>query len=371
MQFLHLVLTCVALASTDDEVTTPQPTAAPSAREVRLNAMSARLEARLAEPYDKERLKFTLEEVSRHLIRLAENYEPEVDFGEQTLLAAELRAYRSWNRPMLNGALTTPIQNFEDPKNPIHTILKYGKALSERGIDLLVVPIPTRLDLYPERLPSIARETAYRGGNRGMARFMLELTRQGVEVVDLYEVFGRNLYSDDPVDDSELYFQREYHWTQRAVELAAGTITAAITDRESFVPGSLKEGTDFLIRKERGPWDIITASGIESVELLFRNVEKQDGSRAFIRDRESDILILGDSFTVLFRDHNSDLTSQIFARLKRPLDQIAMSGGGAERVWKTVARRKTKLSGKKLVVWQFTSRNLTDGSFQAVKVFEN
>lgn len=371
MNLLHLALSCFALASADNKVVTPQPTTVLSAKAERLSEMSAKLEARLAAPYDKKRLEFTLEQVDLHLAKLKEEDKIEVDFGEQTLIRPELQAYRSWNLPMLHGTPNTKLHDFEDEDNQIHTIIAYGRALEAHDIDFLVVPIPMRLDLYPERLPNITREDAYRGGNRGMMRFMLELTKQGVEIVDLYGVFQEKLYAENPDDDYELYFQREYHWTQRAVHLASEAMATVISDRESYSPGSLREGVDFLIREEREPWDIISATGKETVELLFRKVEKQDGSRAFAPNRESEILLLGDSFMLLFRERNSDLAGQLSAKLRQPLDRIAMSGGSAKRVWQSVARRRNQLAGKKLVVWNFASRVLTSAALQPVKIFEN
>lgn len=204
-----------------------------------------------------------------------------------------------------------------------------------------------------------------------MMRFMLELTRNGVEVVDLYEAFELHRYSNDPDDDRELYFQREYHWTQRAVELAADTIAPRIRGRASFSPGTLKSGVDWVTRKERGAWNVYSQGGSSTVELLFRRVVKPDGSRALQRDRKSDLLILGDSFMVLFREQNADLASHLFARLERPIDLVAMSGGGGKGVWSTVARRKNNLAGKRLVIWEFTSRELTNPSTKPVKIFEH
>jgi alginate O-acetyltransferase complex protein AlgJ len=37
-------------------------------------------------------------------------------------------------------------------KNPLPVILEFKKVLDEQGVDFLFVPVPTKLEIYPEQL---------------------------------------------------------------------------------------------------------------------------------------------------------------------------------------------------------------------------
>jgi alginate O-acetyltransferase complex protein AlgJ len=55
-----------------------------------------------------------------------------------------------------------------------------------------------------------------------------------------------------------------------------------------------------------------------------------------------------------------------------PMDVVAVMGSGATPARRSLARRKDNLSGKKLVVWCFSSREFTQGQgWELVKVIKD
>jgi len=80
---------------------------------------------------------------------------------------------------------------------------------------------------------------------------------------------------------------------------------------------------------------------------------------------DADVLLLGDSFTRVFSDpdlglgHGAGFAEHVSLALGRPLDVIALAGGGAAGVRSALARRAQGLAGKRLVIWEFTLRELS------------
>lgn len=365
-----LCLSATLVIQDDESLVDNTPTQARSeAKGARLRATASRLEARLARPFNAKRLESALDIAAQQIAEA--NGEVEVQYESSSLLVRELQSFRTWNLPTLGGAVKETPLDFKDPSNPLHIIVQHAAELEAHGIDFLVVPVPTRLDIYSERLPGIASKDAYRGGNRGMMKFLLELTHNGVEIVDLYEAFERDRDAASSDKASELYLAHNSHWTPRASLLAADAIASKIVDRKGYVPGELKLGVDFVVREERRVWGLEQASGEHSLEFLFHRVLRPDGTRAFGADRTSDVLLLGDSFALHYQKEDADLASQLFARLKRPLDLIALRGGALSRTWQAVVRRQDQLAGKRLVVWELTSGALTNPKMSMVRVFED
>ncbi|HIA48872.1 MAG TPA: hypothetical protein EYN96_13105, partial [Candidatus Hydrogenedentes bacterium] len=69
--------------------------------------------------------------------------------------------------------------------DPLAAIVEFRDRLAARGIDLLVVPVPTKAMVYPEEF-SAAYESGHGGlQNRSFGKFMDSLVRNGVHAVDL------------------------------------------------------------------------------------------------------------------------------------------------------------------------------------------
>lgn len=286
---------------------------------------------------------------------------------EDSILRAELLFHLNWNRPGF-GRDEPAATDFEAPDHPIHVIEHYARELEARGIDFLVVPVPSRVATYPERL-RLDLDTSRLVGDRGLATFLLGLTERGVETIDLFRSFEQARYVDDPEDDRELFFHHDHHWTQRGMELAADDIADRVREMEWFEPGPFVEGEHFVRRTEVAGWKLFSKYAPESTPVAFRRVVTPDGERAHPKTKDSPILLLGDSFAAQYKGEACDLASQLFARLGTPIDSITVSAGGSTKVWETLARRDDPFAGKKLVIWVFHSRALGGGKMQVVKVF--
>ena len=94
------------------------------------------------------------------------------------------------------------------------------------------------------------------------------------------------------------------------------------------------------------------------------------------RDERADILLMGDSFSNIYSHaalgwgRSAGLAEQLSLLLSRPLDAIIIDGGGAmagrRQLAGDMARGRDRLAGKRLVIWQFASRELSQGDWSLI-----
>ena len=113
--------------------------------------------------------------------------------------------------------------------------------------------------------------------------------------------------------------------------------------------------------------EIPSSSGLfapESVEIL----QVLRGGEPAVADDLAPILLLGDSFTNIYRRKEMEwgdgagLGEQLMLRLNTGVQVIAINGGGATAVRETLAQKPAALRHKKVVVWACSARDLFDES---------
>ena len=289
-----------------------------------------------------------------------------IDLDGWAVVDLEILHYAHWNDPERFAAEDGAIQT------ALATIRGYDQALDERDVQLVVVLIPARLDTDPSHLPGVNLPPEVQSANPGLVRFLLELNRSGVDALDLGPAFSKALGAKA---EDELYFGYDRHWTPRAVSIAADVVREHIRDVIGLEQGQEKENSDFVVKRERADYLIPPAMPVllpiaeKPLPLRFDRVLKLDGTPALEQDRESPVLVLGDSFTCYYRDEACDFASQLQAGLARKLDTIAMRAAASRTVWKNVRRRKDDLAGKQVVVWLFETSLITANTIKPVTLF--
>ena len=270
-----------------------------------------------------------------------------VELGGWGLSRLELANYLRMSAPDEAGCVLA--EDLQRAGHPVTVLAEHTRALAQRGIRLVVVPIPKRLQVYPDRLPGLAPEEDFAGADVPWERLVLALLEAGVEVIDLLPDFLAARHDDSGQDDPRLYLDYDPHWTPRAAELAAERIAARILE----AAGGATEGPDpeLVVRRERGTFRVVCPlrEGRGDVPVWYRRVLTRDGRPSLAVDPESEILLLGDSYATLYRDEASDLVRLIHARTGLRMDVVRREGG-ADGVWGDLKRRGD-LSGKRLLVW--------------------
>jgi SGNH hydrolase-like domain, acetyltransferase AlgX len=255
-----------------------------------------------------------------------------------------------------------------NPGNPVPAIVDFKNQLSSAGIDLLVVPVPPKVVIYPEKLtpdcpvpPTLP--PAYDSVDRAFCR---ELTAQGVHVLDLGDVFmkARGVSGQAP-----LYCRTDTHWSPSGIEIASREIINAVGN-PPWMQGLKTPGWSTLTFSNSFTGDLAASPNDKaSTETVVLKTLAKPGDlpeQLPSVSRQSPIVLLGDSHNLVFHSGGdmhavgAGLPDLLAEGLGMPVDLVAVRGSGATAARWNLARRHDNLAGKKLVIWCFTARDFTE-----------
>ena len=258
-------------------------------------------------------------------------------------------------------------------RNPLVAMEDFRDRLKERGIALLIVPIPGKPSIYPEKL-----HRGVRGQPVSPTLALLDdLRDRGFQVADLFTPLLKAKAEGAP----QLYLKRDTHWSPQGMDVAAEAVSSRIRsllpdadtaalgpqDSSTFFPrymikdttverwGDIAEMTKVPDRRKIWPNESVTAGRI---------TEAATGA-PYKDDPASSILWLGDSYSRIYQTDapgSAGIIAHVAYKLNKPLASIVNDGGASTVVRQQLARRGELLQGKKLVVWTFVERDLRFGS---------
>jgi len=299
-----------------------------------------------------------------------------------------------------------PAENRTHRESVKRAIVRFRDQLKERGITLVVVPVPGKPSVYPDQVTR--RETGKQQEFQSPTRKLIEaLRREGVRTVDLFETFSsaRAEGSDDKIN-APLYLAQDTHWTPRGAQLAAQVVASQLPDLK-LAPAVRKEFQTQRVSVTR--WgDVLDMMQIPGLREAFPP-EKVECERVLdpvsgplvpaASDRPSTyrfpaqgtpVLVLGDSFCRIYQfpepqslgeppnttaagDKNESGTkrllpgsagfiSHLALALKSPVDAIVSDGGASTDVRRKLSTNPEILEGKKVVIWEFVERDIALGA---------
>jgi alginate O-acetyltransferase complex protein AlgJ len=262
-------------------------------------------------------------------------------------------------------------------QEPIHAdprpaIFAFQKALAERGIRLVLMPMPDKAEVQAQELHG--RQVGVRPQNVDYAAFKAELEQHGVAIFDPRRSLPEHA-------EKPLYLAQDTHYTPAFMERLA-------TDLGRFVSGLgvLGPAQPAPLHTVEQP---VTRVG-DLVDMLKLPEEQhvyapqtvvvhqvQDGTGTpWEADPKGDVLLLGDSFTNIFSMEgmgwgaSAGLGPQLALALGRPLDVIAQNDSGAFATRQALSREleagQDRLAGKCVVIWEFASRELAVGDWKPI-----
>jgi hypothetical protein len=252
-----------------------------------------------------------------------------------------------------------------DGKNPLPIIVEFKRQLEQRGVDFLFVPVPTKLEIYPEKLDPAFGKLAGAIVNPYVRKLLLALSKEGVEVVDLLPAF----LGAKGGPGEALYQHQDTHWTDRGLQLAAEQLSARIQrypwyaelagHRRSFSVretsftrfGDLHSRLPAAEQKKYTPETLVAHQVLASDQQLYSD------------DPDSPILLLGDSFTAVYQlmdVEHAGVSAHVARGVGYPLDLVMSYGGGPNVRQKLLREGWKALDNKRLVIWMMTARDLYD-----------
>ncbi|OGU10765.1 MAG: hypothetical protein A2075_06325 [Geobacteraceae bacterium GWC2_58_44] len=266
------------------------------------------------------------------------------------------------------AAQTTSLAGKPDSRDPLAAIIDFKQQLERAGIELIVVPVPAKAHVYPDKfVAGIAAEQAGSGTRFDPVhqQFLAALEKAGVDYLDLTRLFLDARKGNAP----PVFLQKDTHWSPYGITLVARALKQKIAPRPWF---QALTGQKFTRKNEsiQVKGDLLdeasAAAGLETV-TVSRIVQMLDGRESSpAPDRNSPVVLLGDSHTLIFHSggdmHAKDggLPENLAFELGMNVDLVGVRGSGATPARVELARRRDNMAGKKLAIWCFTVREYTE-----------
>lgn len=249
--------------------------------------------------------------------------------------------------------------------DPLPIIQEYASALKVLGVDLVLVPVPAKASIYPEKLAADLTLT----DALSQKPFLDKIASTGIQVADLETLFRQHRAAHP---DEALYCATDSHWSPRGAELAAQAVAkhlaslAAVSGagKTSFTitaPEALEFHGDLLTDAEK--------ASLPPESLPLRKVSPATAG-------PSPVLVMGDSHCQVFRTGGPMLATDagfidhLAAALSMPIDEVSSQASGADQPRADIARRTVKepdfWSSRKVVIWLFTAREFTQGKWRTI-----
>lgn len=291
--------------------------------------------------------------------------------------------------------------------NPLPAIRQFAADLAARGIDLVLLPIPSKASLFL--------------ANRDFGTLQDQPTRRPIHNVDFPEFLrqfpqqvsspsarGAQEYSASTVsvslvgeldqkfqaaglDGVSCFLKTDTHWTPQGLDVAVRHVAAEIRRQacmQPFIseqrrsPGRWRKRTGELIEKS-GDTAVLLGNlaqlglSLEQVRPI-RIVDRNEHDWA--PDVHSQILVLGDSFLNIYSQEElgwgtaAGFVEQLSFELGCGIDRIAINAGGAlasrQELIRDLQQGRDRLAGKRLVIWEFAERELSFGDWQVLSLPE-
>lgn len=259
-------------------------------------------------------------------------------------------------------------------RNPVPVIAQFKKLLAERGVDLLFVPVPTKEEIYPDKLGTSAEDRRVGARLAGKVvnpferKFLLDLSEKGVEVLDLLPGF-LEARTRDSAGKTPLYQSQDTHWTNHGLELAARAVSTRIkaypwykgiaAHRRNYETKTAPFSRHGDLHSRLPEAD---KARYQPENLVGDQVVSADGT-LYEDDPDSPIVVLGDSFTGVYElmdCEHAGVSAHVAKEIGYPIDLVMSYGGGPNVRQKLLRRGAQALETKKLVIWMMTARDLHD-----------
>ena len=263
----------------------------------------------------------------------------------------------------------------------IETVAEFAEDLAEHGIQLVLLPIPVKPAVHPEGLAAPSRTDTPPWPSeilrvRGYAAWAAAVTARGAIVFDaapvLKEVRQR---------DGRAYLQGDTHWTPDAMDAVAAALATRLRESTLLPPTEASVRpveTSALAASHTGDTAMMLA--LLATHRLRTPEAVEIHPVASARADDAAVVLLGDSFSNIFSlgamgwGTDAGFAERLAYHLAQPVRPFVRNDGGAwasrERFAQAVARGDARLENLRVVVWQFSERELAHGDWRAIPLPE-
>ncbi len=283
-------------------------------------------------------------------------------------LRSELRhlsAKKFWGEEAIKTSRARSRKNAD----PLPAIVDFNNQLKQLGLKLIVVPIPPKAIIYPDMLTDLPLDKNDLPPRLDIQhqKFYSLLRDKGVNVLDLTAELINQRYSDK----GAMYCRQDSHYSGQACQLIARLLAKEIGEIENAVRLELSsQEAKYSINGDL--WNSLQDKDIprESLLLRFIGMPNGQGIEPLAADRESPLLLIGDSHLLAFHAGGdmhaagAGLADQLAYELGLAIDVLAVRGSAATTARISLYRRGKAqvnyLKNKKNIIWCFAAREFTE-----------
>jgi alginate O-acetyltransferase complex protein AlgJ len=271
---------------------------------------------------------------------------------------------------------TNAVAEWEDipQPDPLMAIIDFHQQLAARGIKLLVVPVPVKAEILPDKFSSrypvqqLVRNPSYQ-------HFINQLHEADVWVVDAAKL----IMEYQAENQQPAFLLTDTHWAPSAMQWVSSRLADELRNKlEWWDAGPIGTETEKHSISNRG--DIAAMLDLPSAwnpypdeTVSVERVLRTDGSLWQANDT-AEVLVLGDSFSNIYSlnamgwGESAGFVEHLSHALQRPVDRIVRNDQGAfatrQLLSRELARGHDRLAGKKVVLYQFATRELVFGDWR-------
>ncbi len=260
--------------------------------------------------------------------------------------------------------------------DPVQAVVAFHKQLASRGIQLILMPTPIKAGLHPEYFSSGSYHLPLQ--NKSWNNFLKQIEQAGISLFDPASVLVKMKEQEQTL----VYLETDTHWRPDAMEAVAEDLALLVQNTVSLSNNTIHLKRRKEIVRNRG--DIDTMLRIPEEWELYKKEEVTlhqvvtHGEELWQSDPDAEILLLGDSFSNIYSlagmgwGEGAGLGEQLSYTLQKPVDVILQNDAGAhatrEFLSRELARGRDRLAGKKVLIWQFASRELASGDWKKISM---
>ena len=265
-----------------------------------------------------------------------------------------------WFRRNANYLLADKITAQDSLHNPLSRLLELKKYLDSLNVQLLVVPVPVKEEIYGERL--VEGTAADFCVNPAGREFTREMLAAGLDVLDLYPALMAAKAGDEPPHYS--YQRYDTHWALPGMLAALEQLAARVTQYSWYAesgaqPGSLTMQEMVTLREGDLVAHLPDAEKSKYPADTLAAMKVFKGSEPYKGGKNSPVLLMGDSFTGVFEsvDQKSGGPGSLLAFATGLDVQVLTSWGGGPGVYHRMMKMKKDMQSKRLVIYMMTARD--------------
>jgi alginate O-acetyltransferase complex protein AlgJ len=261
--------------------------------------------------------------------------------------------------------------------DPRPAIFAFRDALARRNIQLILFPVPDKSMLQPVEL---------HGRDRGEREIVVSRNVDWVRFAEEVRARGVPMFDPAPATlargEAPRYLVQDTHWTPEWMDRVATDLARFVILTANLEPLDSPPVLASVAQPVERVGDIVDMLKLPEGQTLFLPQQvttyriTDETGEPWEPDPKSDVLLLGDSFTNVFSLEEmgwgaaAGLAPHLARALGRGVDVIAQNDSGAFATRQSLARAieagDDRLAGKKAVIWEFASRELSVGDWKPI-----